>query len=1124
MAGLTTVTGPLRIYGRSAQLRAVDALLTGVREGRGGALVLAAAPGLGRSTLLAHAVRSFRSLRSGTVLSTRAVPAESLIPYSGVHSLWCTGAAPRPLPKGPGAVLAVVRELAGGRPLLVCVDDAHLWDAASRAALGYAARRLGGPHPVGLILSVAACRADDPQLAALPVVHLDPLAPAEAAALFDDLTRGVADTVVRGELLQAAGGNPGTLHALVAALTPQQLAGRVPLPRRLCAGSVPAYGGVDPADLPSDTAELMLLAAAAHEPGAAAAGADAEVVLRAGAAAGLDGASLLPAEAAGLVRREADRIRFDAPGLRRSLYGGAPPVRRRAAHRLLASVLDDSRTSPLLRLLHCALATEGTDAWLATALAAAADAPGTAPSHALRAAALSAAADLTEPPRERALRRAAAAHHARLAGRPAQARELLAAAQSGSTDARVRGTVELTRGQLTLDDGPVTDAREALLLAADLLTPHDPERAREARLGAMAAAWDMGDAEAYLAALGTPPDTEAYPAALDTPQSTEATRPAPAGAGPRAEKARPDESLAEGPRPEKRLPEEPLTEGWLAEQPLPEEPLAEAPEKPSAGAPQTPGVQAGDPPTQGPPIQKPATEGHRAPGPLTDNPLPGEPLANGTAPEKPLPNEPLAEQSAPEKPQPDKPQAEQPAPEKPSAEEPPVPNPPTGQLPNPDPPAEQPPAHEPPAEQPPLTPGPPAQHPPTHEPPTEETLAEEYRAAMSIVMRGRLGAASRGLRGVVARGQGAEEPSRLLRAGVAALVVGDLAAASRINARALAAARASGTEIHVPKALEYLAYAELRAGRHARARAHAEDGLRAARRTGQRNIAAQHHAILALVASMEGEDEAVAGHAAAAARTADRHGLAQAATLVQWALARVDLGRGRAPEAAARLAPVVRPGPRRGHFAVRMLVVPCFVEAASLAGEADAARVCVEEFAAWAAQGADPQAPAQLARCHALLAAPEDGDALYRVALARHELVGGDFESARTQLLYGKWLRRRRRPGEARGRLRDALVSFERCGARAWAEQARAELRATGEARTAEPPGGLSGLTPQQLRIARCVAEGATNREVARRLSVSPRTVDHHLRNVFALLGVRSRVELSRLVARSEQLTAHDEP
>ncbi|MBM7172109.1 ATP-binding protein, partial [Streptomyces sp. G44] len=298
----------------------MGALLSGVREGRGGALVLAAAPGLGRTTLLDHAVRSFRSLRSGTVLSTRAVPAESLIPYSGVHSLWCAGAVARPLPEEPGALLAVVRDLAGGRPLLVCVDDAHLWDAASRAALGFAARRLGGPRPVGLILSVAAHRADDPQLAALPVVRLAPLAPGEAAELFDDLTGGVADTVVREEILQAAGGNPGVLRALVAALTPDQLAGRVPLPRRLYDASPPRYGGVDPSELPSETRELLLLTAAAHVPGAADAGADAELVLRAGAADALDGASLHPAEAAELVRRAADRIRFDAPGLRRSLY------------------------------------------------------------------------------------------------------------------------------------------------------------------------------------------------------------------------------------------------------------------------------------------------------------------------------------------------------------------------------------------------------------------------------------------------------------------------------------------------------------------------------------------------------------------------------------------------------------------------------------------------------------------------------------------------------------------------------------------------------------------------------------------------------------------------------------
>lgn len=97
-------------------------------------------------------------------------------------------------------------------------------------------------------------------------------------------------------------------------------------------------------------------------------------------------------------------------------------------------------------------------------------------------------------------------------------------------------------------------------------------------------------------------------------------------------------------------------------------------------------------------------------------------------------------------------------------------------------------------------------------------------------------------------------------------------------------------------------------------------------------------------------------------------------------------------------------------------------------------------------------------------------------------------------------------------------MGFERCGARAWAEQARAELRANGVSaggRTGTAP-GLSGLTPQQLRIARWVAEGATNREVALALSVSTRTVDYHLRKAFAALGVRSRVELARLVERAQ--------
>ncbi|MDA0637692.1 LuxR C-terminal-related transcriptional regulator, partial [Nonomuraea sp. MCN248] len=133
-------------------------------------------------------------------------------------------------------------------------------------------------------------------------------------------------------------------------------------------------------------------------------------------------------------------------------------------------------------------------------------------------------------------------------------------------------------------------------------------------------------------------------------------------------------------------------------------------------------------------------------------------------------------------------------------------------------------------------------------------------------------------------------------------------------------------------------------------------------------------------------------------------------------------------------------------------------------------------------------------------------------ALELHRQGACRFETARTQLLYGAALRRERRPGAAREHLHGALETFERLEARLWSERARAELRAAGETVTRPGPGGgpEQQLTAQQLRIARLVAEGATNREVAAQLFLSPRTVDHHLRNVFARLGVRSRVELAR--------------
>src|SRR5262249_25829988 len=121
------------------------------------------------------------------------------------------------------------------------------------------------------------------------------------------------------------------------------------------------------------------------------------------------------------------------------------------------------------------------------------------------------------------------------------------------------------------------------------------------------------------------------------------------------------------------------------------------------------------------------------------------------------------------------------------------------------------------------------------------------------------------------------------------------------------------------------------------------------------------------------------------------------------------------------------------------------------------------------------------------------------------------FDRARIRFLYGEHLRRRRRRLDAREHLRQAIADFETLGAEPWAERARAELRATGETARRREASTIDQLTPQELQIARLVAEGLSNKEVAAQLFLSPRTIDAHLRNVFAKLSITSRIQLARI-------------
>ncbi|WP_434444313.1 helix-turn-helix transcriptional regulator [Lentzea sp. E54] len=120
---------------------------------------------------------------------------------------------------------------------------------------------------------------------------------------------------------------------------------------------------------------------------------------------------------------------------------------------------------------------------------------------------------------------------------------------------------------------------------------------------------------------------------------------------------------------------------------------------------------------------------------------------------------------------------------------------------------------------------------------------------------------------------------------------------------------------------------------------------------------------------------------------------------------------------------------------------------------------------------------------------------------------------ARTHLLYGEWLRRKGRRRDARRQLRTAHQQLTAIGMTAFADRATAELRATGDAIRGRASGGADELTGQETHIARLVAAGATSKEVAARLFISPRTVDAHLRNIFRKLGITSRRQLRELPA-----------
>lgn len=364
-----------------------------------------------------------------------------------------------------------------------------------------------------------------------------------------------------------------------------------------------------------------------------------------------------------------------------------------------------------------------------------------------------------------------------------------------------------------------------------------------------------------------------------------------------------------------------------------------------------------------------------------------------------------------------------------------------------------------------------------------------------------------------AAGDGRLDPRDLVMLCGVGLTLGQDAASHALTSALIAESRDSGGVGRLTTLMFFHSEAEIFESRYDDAHATASEALRISRDTGQAQWVSQLSSVLAHVAAVRGDEEGCRRHADEALSGGTGGAMAPGAPWAYWAQGLHELGLGHPQSALDRLALLTEATVRHHICATRS--VPDLLEAAVRLGTPERAQEPFARFTAWADRSGQDWARALVLRCRALLAPDAEAEQLFTAALAAHDPHRRAMESARTALLYGEWLRRARRKSEARGRLRTALDTFERLGARPWADRARSELGASGASVTvsqeSRSAADEAGLTPQESQIVRLAAQGMSNKDIAAQLFLSPRTVGYHLYKAYPKLGVVSRGELAAL-------------
>jgi DNA-binding CsgD family transcriptional regulator len=343
----------------------------------------------------------------------------------------------------------------------------------------------------------------------------------------------------------------------------------------------------------------------------------------------------------------------------------------------------------------------------------------------------------------------------------------------------------------------------------------------------------------------------------------------------------------------------------------------------------------------------------------------------------------------------------------------------------------------------------------------------------------------------------------------AAVMVWDFETCVAVAARGVQLARESGALAVLAVSVNVLAQAMALGGEAASAASLVAEADSVTEATGAQ--LAPYGALV--LGGLQGREAEAAAVIDATIRAATAGGQGTAVQYANWARSILLNGLGRYQEALAAAQDASEDTPE---LFVAVWALSELIEAAARSEEAARAHSGLERLTAATADAETDWGLGIAARSRALLSEGDAAEDLYREAIERLGRTRLRPELARARLLYGEWLRRENRRVDARAELRAAHDRFASIGMEAFAERARKELVATGERMRKRTVETRDDLTAQERQIAQLASDGLSNPEIGARLFLSPRTVEWHLRKVFAKLGVRSRRELAKALPSSE--------